>query len=126
MGKRDTLRIVYLRPLLGGARFRLETYATPARDWRGQTTIGYVLSRHENGKREILFSGEDFHGSPCCADDSDETLGCLFGFLTLRPGDTDSEYFERYTDRQREWCSSFECEALGFEAMARFDPEAFR
>ena len=46
------------------------------------------------------------------ADDSDDTLRALLGFLALRPGDTDSEYFADYTAAKREFASSHECEAM--------------
>ena len=58
---------------------------------------------------------EDFAGSPLHADDSDETLRALIGFLTLRPGDTDPEYFEHYTERQRQFCDQ-DAEALSIYA----------
>jgi hypothetical protein len=34
------------------------------------------------------------------ATDSNETLRALLGFLTLKPGDTDREYFDDYTPAQ--------------------------
>lgn len=77
--------------------YRLTTYATTGRDSRGQTTIGY---RFHGRDGKVIFAGEDFHGSPMHADDSDATLRALLGFLTLRPGDTDREYFEGYTPEQ--------------------------
>jgi len=49
------------------------------------------------------------------AIDSDASIGALLGFLTLRPGDTDAEYFENYTDRQREFCDT-DAEALSIYA----------
>lgn len=55
---------------------------------------------------DILRKVDDFHASPCHAIDSDEPLRSLLGFLTLRPGDTDSEYFANYTPRQWEFVNS--------------------
>lgn len=80
--------------------YRLTTWATSRRDWRGQTTIGYRLTPPEG---VAVFEGEDFHGSPLHADDSDETLASLMGFLTLRPGDVDREYFRNYTPEQMDF-----------------------
>jgi hypothetical protein len=54
------------------------------------------------------------------ADDSDETVRGLMGFLTLRPGDTDDEYFENYTKAQRRYCD-MHAEDLSCEVEARFD-----
>jgi hypothetical protein len=81
----DTLRNVRL-----ARGYTLRTWATPRTDSRGQTIIGYSL-RDVDG--ETVFEAEDFAGSPMHADDSDETLRSLLSFLTLRPGDTDAEYF---------------------------------
>lgn len=53
------------------------------------------------------------------AIDSDRALAALLGFLTLRPGDTDDEYFEHYTAVQREYCAQH-AETLACEAITRF------
>lgn len=68
-------------------------------------------SHHKLGYRfwdkdEVIFEGRDF---ACPRGDFEagkfsECLLSLLGFLALRPGDTDEEYFESYTPRQREWC----------------------
>jgi general stress protein YciG len=63
----------------------------------GQELLAYEL-RAPSGK--VLFAGSDFGASPCHAVDADETLRGLLGFLTLRPGDTDADYFEAYTPEQ--------------------------
>jgi hypothetical protein len=36
------------------------------------------------------------------------------GYLTLRKGDTDKEYFENYTPEQRDFSDSFDCEVLQY------------
>jgi hypothetical protein len=82
--------------------------------------IGYRLTQREPGRAPIvLFEGGDFSPSPCYADDSDQTVAGLLGFLTLRPGDTDPEYFDRYTDVQRAFCAQH-AESLSMEAIDRF------
>lgn len=97
--KSDLLR----RVELDGTGWILTLYATDRVDWRGQTRLAYWF-----GKRgqEPVFVGSDFAGSPIHADDSDETLRGLLGFLTLRPGDTDSEYFEGYTADQLDFAET--------------------
>src|SRR5262245_12842143 len=80
-------------------RFQLDLFDTGHRDWRGQTRLAYAFL--DNGK--VIFEGEDFAGSPLNADDSDVTVAALLGFLSLRPGDTDREYFHRYTPEQLDW-----------------------
>jgi hypothetical protein len=62
-----------------------------------RSRLGYEM-RAPNGT--VLFEGDQFRPSPLHADDSDETLYALLAFLTLRPGDTDAEYFADYTAAQ--------------------------
>lgn len=92
--------------------FELLMFDTGKTDARGQTTIKYTL----HDRDELIFEGEDFHCSPLHADDSDESVAALVSFLTLRPGDTDLEYFLKYTERQLEWCQSDRCEELSMLA----------
>lgn len=61
--------------------------------------LGYVLSAHGT----VIFAAADFRPSPLHAIDSDRTVEALAEFLALQPGDTDSEYFANYTQRQRLW-----------------------
>ncbi len=118
---RDIIRRCILRPYRKGMGpiFTLSVWDTHRRDWRGQSILGYLFRQHESGKAETLFQGEDFAGSPLHADDSDNTIGSLLSFLTLRPGDTDREYFDHYTEAQHEFCASH-AEALQCECLARF------
>jgi hypothetical protein len=76
--------------------YELKLWDTGRTDRRGQSVLAYKL-RH---KGKLVFKGADFCGSPLHCDDSDETVGALLGFLSLRPGDTDREYFEGYTRAQ--------------------------
>lgn len=82
--------------------FTLRLWDTHKRDWRGQTYLSYEL---KDG-REVIFSGDGFSGSPIHSNESRKTVMELLGFLTLQPGDTDREYFQKYTPRQLEWCTS--------------------
>jgi len=116
------IRRVTLRPYREGANFTLSLYATDGRDWRGQSRLGYRLHIRENGQTRCLFEGGNFFPSPLHADDSDAALLGLLEFLTLRPGDTDEEYFDAYTAEQLEYCS-LHAEFLNYAAHCRFDPE---
>ncbi len=69
-----------------------------------------------------LFEGEDYGCSPCHAIDSNESVIGIMEFLTLKPGDTDSEYFADYTPVQLEFCQQH-TEALGCELHNRFCDE---
>lgn len=88
----------------------LRTFDT-GRTRDGRTCIGYVF---EDPAGRVLFEGDDFRPSPLHADDSDETLRALLGFLLLRPDDTDREYFEGYTPAQLAFAVSDTCELLQF------------
>lgn len=81
----------------------------------GKYRVAYTL--RSEGK--TIFEGEDFGCSPMDAIDSDGAVECLMGFLTLRPSDTDSEYFDNYTEEQLDFCSSH-AEALSCEVYSRF------
>jgi hypothetical protein len=105
MRTRDILRHVRLE-----TGYVLRTWDT-GRMRRGRTCVGYVLLAPDGA---AIFEGDDFCPSPLHADDSDATLRALLGFLTLRPGDTDREYFDGYTPAQRAFSASQDCELLAF------------
>ncbi len=54
-----------------------------------------------------VFRGEDFGCSPLHAIDSDQAVAALLSFLSLKPGDTDQEYFDDYSPQQVEWAESY-------------------
>ncbi len=94
----------------------------------GKDPLGYRLTMtlpvHRAGRKDgketsVLFEGEDFGNSPMHAIDSDATVGSLMGFLTLRPGDTDADYFDAYTPEQLAYCAHH-AEALGCCITDRF------
>lgn len=74
----------------------------------GQTRDGKAKLEYRFWHRnDLIFSGADFFCSPLHAIDSDETLAALLTFLSLRPGDTDAEYFESYDDDQLRWAQTY-------------------
>jgi hypothetical protein len=123
----NLLRVCLFRPYLKGRgpAFVLTMWATNETGNRGQTRIAYCLTqvtpdaRRDEPLMLNLFEGQDFCGSPMHADDSDETVECLIGFLTLRPGDTDSEYFDKYTPEQAAFCDAY-AEDLSVAVLDRF------
>ena len=88
----------------------------------GKWVLAYKLDQVENHKAVTIFEGSDFHCSPCYAVDSDGAVECLMGFLTLRPGDTDAEYFKDYTEAQKNFCSQH-AESLSCEVSNRYCDE---
>lgn len=123
---KDILRRVTLRPYRKGCgpSFTLTTWESDKYDGRGigRFKIAYRLAMRENGRTVELFTGDDFGPSPMHCIDSDEAIGTLLMFLTLRPGDTDSEYFDEYTPAQLAYCDAH-AEALQCAAMDRFGDE---
>jgi hypothetical protein len=115
---KDVLRHV----ALDDTGYTLVVWDTHRQDQMGKSILGYAF--YEPGEDEPLFEGEDFGASPMDAIDSDETLRGLLGFLTLRPGDTDREYFESYTPRQMEFAESEaeELQMFGMEADSEYEP----
>lgn len=96
----------------------LTTFDTGRVDEMGKSVLAYRFSK---GEDDVIFEGEDFHCSPAHAIDSDESLRSLLGFLTLRPGDTDREYFDNYTPRQWEFVHS-DAESLSIFGL-EFGPD---
>lgn len=103
-------------------RYRLLVWDTYRTGRHGGETLGYAFSRI--GESEPIFAAEDF-GAPAIKTrgeslDGDATLRSLLSFLTLREGDTDSDYFAGYTERQ--WAfSRGDAEEISMWAM---DPES--
>src|SRR5215467_12574331 len=82
--------------------FKLTLTDTGRTDHYGKSVLGYVFS--DGGS--VIFEGEDFACSPLHSIDSDAAVAGLLSFLSLRPGDTDAEYFESYTPAQLEWADA--------------------
>lgn len=99
--------------------FTLETWDTGRTDEMGKSILRYELRDPSDG---VVFEGADFSCSPCHAIDSDESLRSLLSFLTLRPGDTDADYFKSYTERQLKFCRE-NAEQLSIWADEESPPE---
>jgi hypothetical protein len=112
-----------------GPVFQLELWDTFIHDDMGKCIVGYHLTQIDQsafaGRKLVLFYGEDFHCSPLHAIDSDACVESVMGFLCLRPGDTDREYFADYTAQQLEFCDQH-AEALNCEVQRRFCDEEGR
>lgn len=126
MTTREVLRVIRFSPYRKGHGpvFRLKTWDT-GRTIGGKNCVGYRLSMGMPNivgnppVWTVLFEGEDFGCSPLHAIDSDACVAGIMGFLTLRPGDTDREYFDSYTPEQLEYCQQH-AEALACEVEHRF------
>lgn len=104
-----------------GPTFCLTVWDLNQCDHYGKSVLGYRLRAYGNEKKkgETIFLGRDFSCAPSHAIDSDETVVAIMSFLTLRPGDTDREYFASYTPSQLEFCAAH-AQALSSEVQARF------
>lgn len=95
-------------PLNSGGNYRLNMREAGMRGTK--TVLAYKL--YTPFSRKPMFEDAGFGCSPLHAIDSEDAAKSLLGFLTLRPGDTDREYFDSYTPQQLTWAQSHGCEAL--------------
>ena len=122
---KDILRRVILRPYRKGCgpTFTLTVCDTGRRSGGafGRCYLSYRLTMREIGADRAveLFAGDDFSPGASMTIDSDAMVSGLLGFLTLRPGDIDQEYFDDYTAAQLEFRSQH-AEALNCEVYSRF------
>jgi hypothetical protein len=94
--------------------YRLLTWDTNRRYETGQSKIGYAF--YEPGQDTPLFVGDDMGVAPSDPIDSDGALRGTMSFLTLKPGDTDSDYFDSYTPDQMDFAQT-EAEELMWWGM---------
>lgn len=64
----------------------------------GKERVRYTFKR--TNERTPIFTGDDFLCSPMDDGESLAAAKSLMGFLTLRSGDTDDDYFADYTPEQ--------------------------
>lgn len=98
-----------------GPVFALTLWETGRTCNTGQTKLRYRLTMDSR----TLFEGDDYGCSPMHCIDSDASVEGIMGFLTVRPGDTDPEFFKDYAPAQLEYCQRY-AEALSCEVQARF------
>lgn len=116
----ELIRTCLFRPYRKGMGpvFRLRLWDLFRSDSDGKACVKYELSAGPI----VIFSGDDFHCSPMHAIDSDACVESIMGFLTLRPGDTDADYFANYSELQKTFCAQH-AEALACEVSNRFCDE---
>lgn len=56
------------------------------------------------------FTGDRYSPSPMVAYDSADSVISLLGWICVKPGDTDKDFFADYTPKQMDWAESFACE----------------
>lgn len=83
----------------------------------GRIQYSYRLSRSD----QTIFQGHDFcsgAGAEPVVGALAHAAGSLLGFLTLRPGDVEADYFDEYTRAQIAWRDEF-AEELSLYAQDR-------
>lgn len=98
--------------------YSLTLYDIYSRDDMGKDMLRYVFKHG----RKVIFDGADFACSPLHAIDSDSCIKSVMGFLTLRVGDTDAEYFDGYNDVQKAFRDN-EAEDVAMMVYDRFGEE---
>lgn len=81
-----------------GEGWRLELYDTYQQRY-GKDVLAYRFFQDDT----LIFEGADLGCSPMHAIDSDASVAACLCFLSLKPGDTDPEYFDDYTEEQLAW-----------------------
>jgi hypothetical protein len=90
------------------SHFKVELFdCGPTDEDLSRTCIGYRFYDHfydHNGPP--IFEGDDYQVAACTPPASHAAVLGLLHFLSLKPGDTDDEYFQSYTERQLGWRDS--------------------
>jgi hypothetical protein len=95
--------------------FRVELYeCRPATGNPGQRDyLGYQFFDYAyEGGPPLLFIGDDYSPAPSIRHTTDAAVFGLLAFLSLQQGDTDAEYFSKYSPRQLAWRDSERCQDL--------------
>lgn len=96
---------------------RLLTWDVNKRAATGQHMVGYAFWPADALDSEPLFLGDDCGVAPSDAIDSDAAMFGVLGWLVLKPGDTDAEFFEHYTAAQLGWCTGSEAEEINMYCL---------
>jgi hypothetical protein len=104
-GHHDVLRNVRVNG------YRLLVWDDHTRYSTGQYRVRYAFFLPR--ARKPLFLGE-CGVAPHDPIDSDAALVGILGWLTLKPGDTDADFFADYTPDQLDWCQSSEAQELSW------------
>lgn len=96
------------KPFLAGKgpAFVLTMWDMHRRDEYGKHVLAYRLTM-SGPQGYVLFEGEDYHCAAGAGVASNDAVAGLMGFLTLKPGDTDEDYFKDYTPEQLAYCEQW-------------------
>lgn len=111
----ELLRHIQFVPYIDGLpTFVLKMYDTGKTDNRGTAHFGgrsvlayeFFQCEPETDKETLVLSGDEWCPSPMCSIDGNDSVRGLMGFICLKPGDTDDEYFENYNEDQLEFANN--------------------
>ena len=80
--------------------FRLELFETNERPERPRTICETYLAYRLFCRGKLIFEGDRYLASPSHSVDGVRNVQELLGWLSLKPGDTDSNHFADYTPAQ--------------------------
>lgn len=115
------IRKIGFKPLIDEGMWILEIWDTgriAGGSLFSKMRLSYCFSSPEG---EVIFEGDDFGCAPLHDPASDDAARALLGFLTLKPGDVEKEYFDSYTPQQLRFALSYQCEALAAYADRECD-----
>ena len=92
--------------------FTLRLYDTNVPTGTGRLGETFLAYDFFDGQK-LIFTGDRYRVAPGYAVDSMASVYGLLGFLSLKPGDTDDEYFKDYSPAQMAWVESGRAEDLG-------------
>lgn len=97
---------LYMVPMLGvwEEYYTLRLTALPARDlWQPNMSSGEWEAYQKASEPRPIGEWPGFRPAEGTRPDSSENWEAAWGFVTLREGDTDPEYFSGYTEAMRAW-----------------------
>ena len=100
-------------------------YTVTLQETRRRATTGQIKTEYSliDASGKVIFSGNDLGCSPMHTPESRENAIALLAFLTLKPGDTDEDYFKDYTPEQLAWCQGDDCEDLAMFTDEEYDED---
>ena len=93
---------------LGGKGYLIPVYERSVRASNGGVAYSFdVLERTRRNHRHIIFTNRVGSFSPCHASDGKDAKRNVLQHLAMKPGDTDDEFFEGYSQEQLDFVSQF-------------------
>jgi hypothetical protein len=114
----EPVRVARFRPYTGDqGEGTLILWDGNARDEAGRYCVQFRLLWSTMPEPLFDVDAGPFHGH--VSVDGDKAIVGVMGFLCLKPGDTDPDYFDKYTPAQLEWAETH-AESVSCEVMARY------